>query len=114
MAREQLTIGGCPQCGSAKLTCKYNRFESEDLRIDSWEHRCPDCGHRDTSAFRSDDDEDETEAEEALEEQADENSMPENPMPQGSVTEGSGREGAAKEGLSNPSVCPYCARTAGV
>ncbi len=57
MPREEQTIGGCPQCESGAYTCKYNRFESDDLRIDSWEHKCPDCGHRETTAFRSDDEE---------------------------------------------------------
>ena len=55
MAREEKTIGGCPKCASESLTCKYNVFESDDLRIDSWEHKCPDCGHRETTAYRSDD-----------------------------------------------------------
>ena len=35
--------------------CSYNHFQSDELRIDSWEHKCPDCGHRETQAFRSDD-----------------------------------------------------------
>ncbi len=55
MPREEKTIGGCPHCDSAALICKYNRFESDDLRIDSWEHKCPDCGHRATTAYRTDD-----------------------------------------------------------
>ncbi|MCA9173919.1 MAG: hypothetical protein KDB14_05470 [Planctomycetales bacterium] len=38
-----------------KLTCKYNHFEVGDLRIDSWELKCLDCGLRKTIAFRSDD-----------------------------------------------------------
>ncbi len=59
MPKEQITVGGCEKCGSDAMTCKYNRFESDDLRIDSWEHKCPDCGHRVTQAIRSDD-EDET------------------------------------------------------
>ena len=54
MPAEEKKIGGCPQCGSDKLICKYNLFESDDLRIDSWEHRCPNCGHRETIAFRND------------------------------------------------------------
>lgn len=37
-----------------KITCKYNRFESGDLRIDSWEVKCLDCGLRKTIAMRSD------------------------------------------------------------
>ena len=55
MVREEKTVGGCPKCQSAQMVCKYNRFEGDDLRIDSWEHRCPDCGHRETQAVRSDD-----------------------------------------------------------
>ncbi|QDU95492.1 hypothetical protein [Lignipirellula cremea] len=55
MPREQIVVGDCPQCQGVNTTCKYNRFESEDLRIDSWEHKCPDCGHRLTTAYRSDD-----------------------------------------------------------
>jgi endogenous inhibitor of DNA gyrase (YacG/DUF329 family) len=55
MARDEITIGGCPACGSAALRCKYNHFASGELSIDSWEHRCPDCGQRQTRAFRSDD-----------------------------------------------------------
>jgi len=48
----------CPQGESffdCNLRCKYNRFEKDELRIDSWELRCLDCGYRDTIAFRSDD-----------------------------------------------------------
>jgi len=55
MPNEQITIGGCKKCGGEGLTCKYNRFESDDLRIDSWEHKCPDCGYRVTTAIRTDD-----------------------------------------------------------
>ncbi len=54
MARDQVTIGGCPKCGGAQMTCKCNQFRSDELRIDSWEHKCPDCGYRETTAFRSD------------------------------------------------------------
>lgn len=55
MSRDESIIGGCPNCQSAAYRCRYNIFESGELRIDSWEHRCPDCGHRETRAFRSDD-----------------------------------------------------------
>ena len=54
-----------PQCpnGEAfedcRLTCKYNLFESGDLRIDSWELKCLDCGKRQTIALRSDEPEEE-------------------------------------------------------
>lgn len=55
MPHETVPAGECPSCHGANLTCKYNLFESGDLRIDSWEHKCPDCGKRETTAFRSDD-----------------------------------------------------------
>ena len=38
-----------------RLTCKYNVFEAGELRIDSWELKCLDCGLRKTVAVRSDD-----------------------------------------------------------
>lgn len=50
-------ISSCPHGDShqsCQLSCKYNRFEGPDLRIDSWELKCLDCGHRETIAFRSD------------------------------------------------------------
>ncbi len=56
MAPDLHRIGGCPKCGSDSLTCRYNHFERDELRIDSWEHKCPDCGHRETTAYRSDED----------------------------------------------------------
>jgi len=37
------------------LSCRYNHFERDELVIDTWEHRCANCGHRETTAFRSDD-----------------------------------------------------------
>ena len=46
--------GRCSRCQGEAVTCRYNLFEQEDLRIDSWEHKCPDCGHRETTAYRSD------------------------------------------------------------
>jgi|TARA_B110000467_G_C18261627_1_gene446671 hypothetical protein len=49
------TIGGCQKCGSASLTCKYNFFGEGELQIHSWEHKCLDCGHRLTTAYRTDD-----------------------------------------------------------
>ncbi|MEQ8788860.1 MAG: hypothetical protein RIC55_21290 [Pirellulaceae bacterium] len=58
MARDEVTIGGCPRCGNSAYACRYNFFESGDLQINSWEHRCPDCGHRETRAYRSDDEDD--------------------------------------------------------
>ena len=55
MSRDRITIGGCPKCGSPLLACQHNHFENEELEIHSWEHKCPDCGFRQTEAFRSDD-----------------------------------------------------------
>ncbi|MEC9096740.1 MAG: hypothetical protein VX776_08920 [Planctomycetota bacterium] len=49
------TVGGCKKCDSDSVTCKYNFFRQGDLEIHSWEHKCLDCGHRLTTAFRSDD-----------------------------------------------------------
>ena len=57
MTRDRQIIGDCPKCGTEHLACSYNHFEQGDLTIDSWEHKCPDCGFRDTRAFRSDDEE---------------------------------------------------------
>ncbi len=57
MSRDILTIGGCPKCASDQLACRYNHFEKADLKIISWEHKCPNCGYRETKAFRSDDEE---------------------------------------------------------
>lgn len=55
MSRDRVTIGGCPKCGSALMTCQHNHFQNDELEIHAWEHKCPDCGHRQTEAFRSDD-----------------------------------------------------------
>ncbi len=57
MSRDRQTIGGCPKCGGSHLACGYNHFEDGDLTIDSWEHKCPDCGFRETKAFRTDEEE---------------------------------------------------------
>ena len=51
MQRNRLDVGPCPQCGGT-VTCLHNRFANEVHRIDSWEHRCGNCGKRDTEAFR--------------------------------------------------------------
>lgn len=56
MPRQRLIIGECPKCGGDQLACSYNHFERDDLTIDSWEHKCPDCGLRETTAYRSDED----------------------------------------------------------
>lgn len=55
MSRDRQMIGDCPKCGGHDLACAYNHFESEELTIDSWEHKCAGCGFRETTAFRSDD-----------------------------------------------------------
>lgn len=57
MPREVKKIGDCPKCGGNDLVCSFNHFEKDDLVIDSWEHKCPDCGFRETTAFRSDEEE---------------------------------------------------------
>ncbi|MCA9163759.1 MAG: hypothetical protein KDA59_01570 [Planctomycetales bacterium] len=49
------TVGSCSQCSGQSVTCKHNHFEAGELTIDSWEHKCPDCGWRATTAYRSDD-----------------------------------------------------------
>ena len=55
MARDIQPVGHCPKCEAANLTCRFNHFESGELRIDSWEHKCAECGYRETTAYRSDD-----------------------------------------------------------
>ena len=55
MSRDIELIGGCPKCDSDQLACRYNHFETDALRIISWEHKCSNCGFRETKAFRSDD-----------------------------------------------------------
>lgn len=47
--------GSCPKCQAARLACRYNFFDRGDLQIHAWEHKCQDCGWRETQAFRSDD-----------------------------------------------------------
>jgi hypothetical protein len=44
----------CPKCQGPSLTCRFNYFDRGDLQVHSWEHRCQDCGWRETKAFRSD------------------------------------------------------------
>ncbi|MEX0793884.1 MAG: hypothetical protein WD045_12165 [Pirellulaceae bacterium] len=65
MTRDRVTIGGCPKCGSALMTCQHNHFQNEELEIHSWEHKCPDCGFRQTQAFRSDDEDEPLDLEKA-------------------------------------------------
>ena len=57
MPRERVSAGSCPKCGAEGLGCSYNHFAKDELTIDSWEHKCTDCGFRDTMAYRSDDEE---------------------------------------------------------
>jgi ssDNA-binding Zn-finger/Zn-ribbon topoisomerase 1 len=63
MPHESQRIGDCPKCNGNDLACTYNRFERDGLTIDSWEHKCPDCGLRETTAHRSDEDEDDVKKE---------------------------------------------------
>lgn len=49
------SAGECPKCQGAAVACRYNFFDRGDLQVHSWEHKCPDCGWRETQAFRSDD-----------------------------------------------------------
>lgn len=57
MARDRQTIGPCPGCNSGTVSCTYNLFSTDTRTIHSWEHRCTDCAHRVTQAFRTDDSE---------------------------------------------------------
>ena len=52
MPRDRKEIGDCPKCQQGVVTCTYNCFV-KDERIDSWEHRCGDCGYRETQAIRA-------------------------------------------------------------
>lgn len=54
MVRHDKPIGACEKCQGERLICRFNRFESDEVRILSWEHRCGDCGERQTRAYRSD------------------------------------------------------------
>jgi len=55
MTRDRQPAGECPKCQGLNFFCMHNHFERDDLVIDSWEHRCTDCGHRITRGYRSDD-----------------------------------------------------------
>jgi hypothetical protein len=46
--------GVCPKCGGDAVLCRYNFFDRGDLQVHSWEHKCGNCGWRQTQAFRSD------------------------------------------------------------
>jgi len=53
MARDRQTIGPCPGGSPGTVSCKHNLFVKDTPTIHSWEHRCSDCSHRVTQAFRS-------------------------------------------------------------
>jgi hypothetical protein len=57
MPRDRQAIGLCTRCNHGTKTCTYNKFLNATREIHSWEHRCSDCAHRETKAFRSDDSE---------------------------------------------------------
>jgi hypothetical protein len=46
--------GVCPKCGGDAVVCRFNFFDRGDLQVHSWEHKCANCGWRETQAFRSD------------------------------------------------------------
>ena len=52
--QDQQMAGSCPECHQGSIQCSHNYFEEGDLRIASWEHRCNECGFRETTAIRSD------------------------------------------------------------
>lgn len=65
-SRPAIPPGGCkngdtPNSTSCPLQCKFNFFESEELKIHTFELKCLDCGWRDTIGYRSDDEEDQPE-----------------------------------------------------
>jgi hypothetical protein len=52
-----MEAGACGECGDGLVVCTHNTFVGESVKIDSWEHRCGNCGHRQTEAVRTGDDE---------------------------------------------------------
>jgi len=48
----------CQTCQAEVMRCKHNYFSDEEKEIHTWEHRCKDCGFRETGGFRSDEPED--------------------------------------------------------
>ena len=54
MPPDRQMIGKCPKCQGDHLVCSYNHFENQAVTIDSWEHKCANCGFRETQAFRND------------------------------------------------------------
>ncbi|MDB4614510.1 hypothetical protein OAH18_02345 [bacterium] len=57
MPRESQPIGPCPKCPEGEAVCYYNFFDGRGVVIHSWEHKCANCGMRETTAYRSDDEE---------------------------------------------------------
>lgn len=49
-----LAPGGICSICNGPLVCRFNYFDRGDLQIHAWEHKCSDCGKRETTAFRSD------------------------------------------------------------
>lgn len=54
MPRDRQKIGQCTSCKLGAVNCSHNLFMDGTQEIHSWEHCCSDCGHRETAAFRSD------------------------------------------------------------
>jgi hypothetical protein len=61
MARDRQPAGICEKCGADTIQCSYNLFHRDDLRIDTWEHRCTNCSLRLTTGYRSDDEDEDVE-----------------------------------------------------
>ena len=53
MARDRQEAGTCIHCEEGTVLCTHNTFADESVKIDSWEHRCSDCGRRKTEAIRT-------------------------------------------------------------
>jgi ssDNA-binding Zn-finger/Zn-ribbon topoisomerase 1 len=54
MAASTQPAGVCPKCGGESVACRFNFFDRGDLQVHSWEHKCGNCGWRQTEAHRSD------------------------------------------------------------
>jgi ssDNA-binding Zn-finger/Zn-ribbon topoisomerase 1 len=48
------SAGTCPKCAAGAVLCRFNFFDRGDLVVHSWEHKCGNCGWRETQAYRSD------------------------------------------------------------
>ncbi len=53
MPRDRMAIGSCEACHAGSVNCSHNRFVDTAETIDTWEHRCTDCGERRTQAVRA-------------------------------------------------------------